>query len=75
MKRFSIKQLVLVFIIGSVLLTGARFFAMDTVDFEKGNRSKIIKECMVNGDFSEEDAKDCLKQGESQRGFRIIKHR
>ncbi len=75
MKRFSIKQLVIGFIIGSVLLSGAQLFAMHSSDAWEGNREKVIQERRADGDFSNAQLKEYLEQGGSHRGFGIAKHR
>jgi hypothetical protein len=75
MKKISIKVLVVVFIVGFVLLNGARLLVMGSSDLGKGIPEKMVQERMIDGDFSEEQMEEYFVNDGFHRRPCSLKHR
>lgn len=61
MKKLSIKQLVIIFIAGLVVVTGAQFAVMATSDTGRGSFDKSRQEYTVEGEYSEDDIEKMIE--------------
>lgn len=68
MKKLSVKQLIIIFVAGLVLVTGAQVAVMATSDFEGGRMRASREECMIDGDFSDLDIDEMMERHESMGG-------
>jgi hypothetical protein len=65
MKKLSIKQLIIIFVAGLVLVTGAQVAVMTTSDFEGGRMRGSREECMVDREFSDMDIDEMMEMRDS----------
>lgn len=68
MRKLSIKKLVIIFVAGLVLVTGAQVALMATSDSGRGFDRSSREEICLDGDCSEEDMQEYLKIHESKDG-------
>lgn len=69
MKKLSIKQLVIIFIVGAVLLNGAQFWTMRTYGYDRFDREATLSQMLENGEITEEEMEYYLERDDHHRGF------